>query len=250
MSIVARIRSRAVRTMPEGIARRRPSDAVRVVVAVVLLGALALHAEHPSTFEHSVTRVFAALPDDANSLVLIIYDLMALWAIGLLVVVILLIRRWRLARDLLVAGGAAWLLGRLAGFSVRDTDLWQSLRVTFDLTDAPRFPLVRVGIAVAVVTAAAPRSAPASLPRGGRAQGWCSRCGRRRSRDRIGDHHARPRGSAHDICPQRDAARGLALDFEHVRPLLSQIAIRGLGLDEIETEDILIFSAGHHTTPG
>lgn len=47
-----------------------------------------------------------------------------------------------------------------------------------------------------------------------------------------------------------DAARGLALDFEHARPLLSQIQLRGQGLDAIETEDILIFSAGHHTTPG
>jgi L-lactate dehydrogenase len=47
-----------------------------------------------------------------------------------------------------------------------------------------------------------------------------------------------------------DAARGLALDFLHARPLLARIDIRGRGLDEIEEEDILIFTAGHHTTPG
>jgi L-lactate dehydrogenase len=46
------------------------------------------------------------------------------------------------------------------------------------------------------------------------------------------------------------AAHGLALDFMHARPLLSHIEVRGRGLDEIEREDILIFTAGHHTTPG
>jgi L-lactate dehydrogenase len=47
-----------------------------------------------------------------------------------------------------------------------------------------------------------------------------------------------------------DTARGLALDFSHAAPLLSRISIRGRGLDEIEEEDVLIFTAGHHTTPG
>jgi L-lactate dehydrogenase len=47
-----------------------------------------------------------------------------------------------------------------------------------------------------------------------------------------------------------ETARGLALDFLHARPLLPSIEIRGLGLDEIEFEDILVFAAGHHTTPG
>jgi L-lactate dehydrogenase len=48
----------------------------------------------------------------------------------------------------------------------------------------------------------------------------------------------------------RDAAHGLALDFMHARPLLSQIEVRGLGLDEIDREDILIITAGHHTVAG
>lgn len=156
MSLIARIRRRAVHAMPEGIERRRPSDAVRVVIALVLLTLLALHADNPTAFERSIARVFTSLPNDARSLVLIIYDVMALWAVGLLVVVVLLLRRWRLARDLLVAGVAAWALGRLAGFLVRSTDLWQSIERTVDLTNAPRFPLVRVAIAVAMITVASP----------------------------------------------------------------------------------------------
>jgi L-lactate dehydrogenase len=46
------------------------------------------------------------------------------------------------------------------------------------------------------------------------------------------------------------AAHGLALDFMHARPLLSHIEVRGRGLGEIEREDILIITAGHHTSPG
>jgi L-lactate dehydrogenase len=45
-------------------------------------------------------------------------------------------------------------------------------------------------------------------------------------------------------------ARGLALDFMHARPLLPRIEVRGLGMDEIEPEDVLVITAGSHTTPG
>jgi L-lactate dehydrogenase len=46
------------------------------------------------------------------------------------------------------------------------------------------------------------------------------------------------------------AAHGLALDFMHGRPLLAHVEVRGRGLDEIDREDILVITAGHHTTPG
>jgi L-lactate dehydrogenase len=46
------------------------------------------------------------------------------------------------------------------------------------------------------------------------------------------------------------AARGLALDFTHAGPLLSRVEVRGLAMDEIDREDILVVTAGHHTKPG
>ena len=109
-----RLRAGVVRTAPDGTTRRRPSDAVRVVVAVVLFTLLTLHAYHPTDSEQAIVRFFNSLPDDANTLLRILYDVAALWALGLLVVVVVLLRRWRFARDLLVAGVAAWVLGRLA----------------------------------------------------------------------------------------------------------------------------------------
>ena len=46
------------------------------------------------------------------------------------------------------------------------------------------------------------------------------------------------------------AAHGLALDFMNGRALLSQIEVRGRGLDGIDHEDVLVITAGNHTTPG
>src|SRR4051812_20066102 len=46
------------------------------------------------------------------------------------------------------------------------------------------------------------------------------------------------------------AAHGLALDFMHARPLLPRIDVRGRGLADIGHEDVLVITAGHHTTPG
>ena len=47
-----------------------------------------------------------------------------------------------------------------------------------------------------------------------------------------------------------NAARGLALDFMHARPLLSRVEVRGRSLHEVDREDILVITAGHHTQPG
>ncbi len=46
------------------------------------------------------------------------------------------------------------------------------------------------------------------------------------------------------------AARGLALDFMHARPLLTRVEVRGRSMEEIEPEDILVITAGHHTKAG
>jgi undecaprenyl-diphosphatase len=155
--LLTRVRDELVRRNPdEGTVRRRPSDLVRIAVAAVLLVALSLHAGHPTAAERSVVDWFESLPDDAASLFLILYDAVAVWAVLLLAATILLVRRWRLARDLAIAGVVAWVAGRILAFFVADTDLWEAFTVTFDLTDAPRYPLVRLGMAVAIVVVASP----------------------------------------------------------------------------------------------
>jgi undecaprenyl-diphosphatase len=145
-----------VRRLPDERARRRPGDAVRVVIAISILALLALHADHPTAAERAFVRFLRSLPDDADSFILVFYDLLALWALALLAFALLLVRRWRLARDVLVAGALAWVLGRVIAVFVDRVDLGHAFTVTFDLSAVPRYPLVRVGMAVAVVAVASP----------------------------------------------------------------------------------------------
>ncbi len=129
------------------------------MLALLLLVPLVLHAHHPTATEEAVARLFDSMPHGAHTLFLILYQLAALWAVGLLVVTVLLLRRWRLARDLAVAAAGAWVLGRLMAFLVHDSGLWNAFKVTFDLDDAPRFPMVRLAVAVATVLVASPHLA-------------------------------------------------------------------------------------------
>jgi uncharacterized membrane protein YbhN (UPF0104 family) len=158
-SLLADLKDVATRERTDGTTRRRPGDAARAVLAVLLLVPLTLHAHHPSATEAAVVRLFDSIPHGARTLLLILYQLAALWAVGLLVVTVLLLRRWRLARDLAVAAAAAWVLGRLMAFLVHNTGVWDAVRVTFDLTGAPRFPMVRLSVAVATVLVASPHLA-------------------------------------------------------------------------------------------
>ena len=47
-----------------------------------------------------------------------------------------------------------------------------------------------------------------------------------------------------------ERAEGEALDYLHALPLLPNAEIRGLGIECIEPEDVLVVTVGHHTKPG
>lgn len=126
------------------------------MVAAVLFTLLAWHQHHYFEFEKGLYRFVQSFPDDAVSLARGAYSLLALWALGIVVVGVALARRWRLARDVAVAGALAWVLGRLFAFFVHQTDLAHAFSVVFDPRDAPRFPLVRVALLVAVIAVAGP----------------------------------------------------------------------------------------------
>jgi undecaprenyl-diphosphatase len=158
-SLLADLRDVATRERTEGTTRRRPGDAARATLAALLLIPLVLHAHHPTATEEAVVRLFDSIPGGARTLFLILYQLAALWAVGLLVVTVVLLQRWRLARDLAVAAVSTWVLGRLMAFLVHNSGLWNAFRITFDLTGSPHFPMVRLSVAVATVLVASPHLA-------------------------------------------------------------------------------------------
>ncbi|MDQ6928810.1 MAG: hypothetical protein M3159_09175, partial [Actinomycetota bacterium] len=95
--------------------RRRTSDWVRVVLAAALLLLLARHQNDLTDLERNLFQLFNGLPGGLKPLFRALYGLGGLWAVGLVFSAALFARRWRLARDLLLAGVVAWATARLIG---------------------------------------------------------------------------------------------------------------------------------------
>src|SRR5262245_18029159 len=152
-----RLRHRTFGPASEEPYRRRTSDGVRLVVAVLVIVAACFHEGHPTETERDVFAFFNGLPNDLRALFETIYRLGALWAVGLVAGAALIARRWRLARDLAIAGGAAWAFGKLIGAMVAEhKTLGQGIEVIARLDDIPAFPVVRLAVITAVICAASP----------------------------------------------------------------------------------------------
>jgi glycosyltransferase 2 family protein len=138
--------------------RRRTSDWIRLVIAFVLLVAFVAHWSDPWQAEQDLFQLFNGLPDDFESFFRALYTLGALWALGIVVVAALVARRWRLARDLAIAGVLAWVLARVIGaVVVNDAGISKAFdAVTRINDDSPGFPVVRLAVIVAVVCTASP----------------------------------------------------------------------------------------------
>jgi undecaprenyl-diphosphatase len=150
-------RRRLFRRAGEGDLRRRSGDWVRLVVAVLLLVLAARHSGDVTASERAVFNLFNTLPGAAAPLFRDLYRLGALWAVGLVVVAALFGRRWRLARDLLVAGFLAWATARAVGqIVVAHEGIGHSVRIAAGTGASPAFPAVRIAVIVAVIAAASP----------------------------------------------------------------------------------------------
>ena len=141
----------------EGDLRRRTSDWVRVAIALVLLAIAANHAGTVTASERALFDLFNTLPVALTPLFRGLYRIGALWAVGLVAVAALVGRRWRLARDLLLAGLLAWAIARAVdGIVDAHSVISSSVRTAANIGDSPSFPSVRLAIIVAVITAASP----------------------------------------------------------------------------------------------
>ena len=155
MPIGARLRRRFFRRDTNR-TTRRATDGLRLVGAALILGALALHAGHETNTERSIVGVVSPLPAGLETPLAAFYSLAALWAVVLLGGALLIGRRWRLARDIVIAGALAWGLGRVLGSLVRHGDLARAFDTLTRIGSTPRFPLTRVAVVAAVVIVSAP----------------------------------------------------------------------------------------------
>ena len=137
--------------------RRRVADWTALVFAAAVLAGLTFRADHPSTIEVDVFRLINGLPSQLSSTFRAFSAAGTLWAVCLVVAAALVGRRERLARDLLLAGLAAWAVAHFTGAVAAGDGFTQSLRALSHLRGAsPHFPLGRVAVVVAVVATAVP----------------------------------------------------------------------------------------------
>jgi len=127
------------------------------VLCGLVLAALVRHASYPSALERDIFKAFNDLPDSLTPFFRTLRGLGTLWAVGLAVAAALIAKRWRLARDLVVAGVSAWVIAHILGSWVAGNGLSASFRaVTRVRGVSPRFPVERVALVVAVVATAGP----------------------------------------------------------------------------------------------
>jgi glycosyltransferase 2 family protein len=156
-SRVAQMRGRAFGPASELPYRRRTSDRIRLVIAIVLMVLVIAHYGNESPSENSLFQLVNGLPDALAPFFKLLYRFGALWALGLVVIAALVARRWRLARDMAIAGVAAWFIARLIGVVVvGDSSIMQGLDYARRFDETPSFPIVRLAVIVAVVAVASP----------------------------------------------------------------------------------------------
>ncbi len=138
--------------------RRRPLDAIALVLGTLVVAGLAERHNSPTDFESRIFTAINDLPDEFEGIAEALYQLGSLWALGIVVVAALLARRWRLTRDLFLAGFLAWLVGHILALTLGNESFSDSVDaiVRGHSTQANPFPLVRIAVVTAVVAAASP----------------------------------------------------------------------------------------------
>ena len=154
---IATWRGRAFGPASELPYRRRTSDRIRVVIAIVLMAVLIAHEGHEDTSADSLFQLVNGLPDALKPFFELLYRFGALWAVGLVVVAALVARRWRLARDMAIAGVVSWFLARAIGeVVVGNASIMDGIDYARRVDQTPSFPFTRLAVIVAVIAVASP----------------------------------------------------------------------------------------------
>ena len=135
--------------------RRRTTDVFRLVTATAGVIWLSQHSAHNSDLALAVFHALNGLPGSLRPVFEVFYRAAALWAVALVVAAALAARRWRLARDLLLAGLLGWAAARGLGLLLA-SGFRPSLKAIIRTRTTPSFPNVPLSLLVAVVGAAGP----------------------------------------------------------------------------------------------
>lgn len=135
--------------------RRRTTDGFRLVLSLIVVGYLAHQVGQFSPLQRAVVDASRQLPRNLHTAAEVLERVSTLWVAALLVAVALGARRWRLARDLLLAGVLGWLIARGIGLAVGG-DLRHHVGSVLRRGPTPHFPNVRVALVAAVLRTSLP----------------------------------------------------------------------------------------------
>ncbi len=138
--------------------RRLTRDYLRVLISVLIVLYLCDNVNTVSDLSKNIYKTINGMPDGMESFFILAFGFGSLWALALIGSAALIARRGRLARDLVVAGALAWILGRLIGvLAVQGAPFDKSLDAVIRIGDGtPSFPYVPLAVAVAIISAAMP----------------------------------------------------------------------------------------------
>ena len=153
------------RSQEDFLAQRHPGDVVRVALGVVAFAttALAARRHRPASAETDIFRLVNHLPEVFALPLRVLMQAGSVAALPTAVVVALVARRPRLARDLGVAGTSAWLVAKAMKLAVnrqRPEGLLESVTVRGVEAHDLGFPSSHAAIAAALAAAAAPHFGP------------------------------------------------------------------------------------------
>ncbi|HKA04405.1 MAG TPA: lysylphosphatidylglycerol synthase domain-containing protein, partial [Acidimicrobiales bacterium] len=134
---------------------RRLGDVAILVASVGGLILASFRSDDVADWEVALVDSLVSAPSWLSAFFDFVYRLGSLWVVLGLAAVAMIGKRWRLGRDLLIAGVVAWLVGRVLAVTVGSTRD-SSLSDVFSNSSLPTFPMIRVAVATALVFTASP----------------------------------------------------------------------------------------------
>ena len=135
--------------------KRRPTDLLLLLGAIIVLAGLTLVAPGPTNLDTALAAALDALPSAVDLLWGVGYTALTLWALIVLVLPLAFRRRRGLSGILLLSGliavAGSLAVGVLAGTSAQD-----SLSALFGVPDSPVYVPTRVAVATAILVTASP----------------------------------------------------------------------------------------------
>ena len=136
--------------------RRLTGDAIRLVLAAIVVVLTSVRAGRPSGSQLAFDTFLTSLPGALDGLFRTALALGSLWGVGLVLGAALLARRFRLAAVLAGAGVLAWLLARTAAFVDSGHGLFGALGAAVTGGNTGPYPSVHVAVLAAIVLSATP----------------------------------------------------------------------------------------------